>query len=68
MPLRHEPRVAHTLASLYRSSSCLIGTHDACTQSVPAEAPDGVPVIYEACNCTCHTPTVGRNARPDAPQ
>lgn len=40
----------------YRSSSCAIGTHLECAQPSPATAPVGVPVIYEACACTCHTP------------
>lgn len=39
----------------YRSSSCAIGTHRECAQSSPATAPIGVPVSYEACDCTCHT-------------
>ncbi|MGT2530434.1 hypothetical protein ACU4GG_27595 [Streptomyces nojiriensis] len=39
----------------YRSSSCAIGTHPECAQSSPAIAPVGVPVIYEACDCSCHT-------------
>lgn len=39
----------------YRSSSCAIGTHRECAQSSPATAPVGVPVIYEACDCSCHT-------------
>ncbi|MDD9376942.1 hypothetical protein M8Z33_09735 [Streptomyces sp. ZAF1911] len=40
----------------YRSTSCAIGTHHECAQSPPATAPVGVPVIYEACACPCHTP------------
>lgn len=39
----------------YRSSSCAIGTHRECAQSSPATAPVGVPVTYEACDCSCHT-------------
>ncbi|WP_432065071.1 hypothetical protein [Streptomyces sp. C10-9-1] len=39
----------------YRSSSCRIGTHGECAQSSPATAPIGVPVVYEACDCSCHT-------------
>ncbi|MFI1280454.1 hypothetical protein ACH4U5_06750 [Streptomyces sp. NPDC020858] len=42
--------------SPYRSISCAIGTHHECAQSSPATAPVGVPVIYEACECPCHTP------------
>ncbi|MFF4100543.1 hypothetical protein [Streptomyces sp. NPDC001903] len=40
----------------YRSTSCAIGAHSECTQSSLATAPVGVPVIYEACSCACHTP------------
>ncbi|MFJ7773944.1 hypothetical protein [Streptomyces yangpuensis] len=40
----------------FRSSSCAIGTHPECTQSSPDTAPVGVPVIYEACDCSCHAP------------
>ncbi|MEU8464740.1 hypothetical protein [Streptomyces sp. NPDC029003] len=40
----------------YQSSSCAIGTHSQCTQSIPARAPLGIPVTYEACACSCHTP------------
>lgn len=43
-------------AAPYRSSSCTIGTHLECAHSSPATAPVGVPVIYEACACTCHAP------------
>lgn len=39
----------------YRSASCQIGTHRACAESSPATAPVDVPVIYEACDCSCHT-------------
>ncbi|AVZ72772.1 hypothetical protein SLUN_11815 [Streptomyces lunaelactis] len=39
----------------YRSSSCAIGTHRDCAHSSPATAPIGVPVIYEACHCLCHS-------------
>lgn len=40
----------------YWSSSCAIGTHSQCSQSLPVKPPAGVPVIYEACVCSCHTP------------
>lgn len=40
--------------TVYRSSSCAIGTHNECAQSSSATAPVGVPVIYEACACSCH--------------
>lgn len=45
----------HARVIAYRSTSCAIGTHYDCTQSSPATAPVGVPVIYEACDCSCHT-------------
>ncbi|MEU4277631.1 hypothetical protein AB0F57_22360 [Streptomyces tanashiensis] len=40
----------------YRSTSCRIGTHHECAHSAPATAPVDVPVIYEACACSCHAP------------
>lgn len=39
----------------YWSTSCAIGAHRKCAQSSPATAPVGVPVTYEACDCSCHT-------------
>lgn len=56
MSARQQPRVAMKAAP-YKSSSCSIGTHRECAYSSPAVAPVGVPVIYEACDCSCH-PTV----------
>lgn len=47
------PPTTHTTP--YRSSSCVIGTHPECVQSSPVTAPIDVPVIYEACDCPCHT-------------
>ncbi|MEU7291747.1 hypothetical protein AB0A76_00860 [Streptomyces exfoliatus] len=55
MPAREQPRVMHARAVPYRSSACRIGTHGECAQPDPAEAPVGIPVIYEACACACHT-------------
>ena len=49
----------------YRSASCRIGTHHACAESSPATAPVDVPVIYEACDCSCHT-IANRLARKEA--
>ncbi|MFI6102729.1 hypothetical protein [Streptomyces sp. NPDC051310] len=46
----------HTKLTPYRSSRCQIGTHHECAHSSPATAPIGIPVIYEACACPCHTP------------
>lgn len=50
------PLPATSARTAYRSSSCSIGTHPDCAQSSPATAPVGVPVIYEACDCSCHAP------------
>lgn len=55
MPPRQQHRVTHTKAVPYRSSSCRIGAHCECAQSSPATAPIGIPVVYEACSCSCHT-------------
>lgn len=55
MPPRQQPRIADTPAALYRSTACRIGTHPACAESSPTSAPADLPVIYEACNCPCHT-------------
>lgn len=55
MPLHQQPRVTRMEAAPYRSGSCRIGTHHACTESSPAAASVDVPVIYEACDCACHT-------------
>ncbi|MGW3057933.1 hypothetical protein ACWC98_18710 [Streptomyces goshikiensis] len=38
----------------YRSTACAIGTHPECAHSRPTKAPAGVPVTYEACDCSCH--------------
>ncbi|MET8504141.1 hypothetical protein ABZV60_05760 [Streptomyces sp. NPDC004787] len=46
-----------TKSTQYRSISCRIGTHHECAHSDPAAAPIDVPVIYEACTCSCHEPT-----------
>lgn len=52
----HQPfRAPHTKAVPYQSSSCLIGRHCECAHSSPATAPIGIPVVYEACTCSCHT-------------
>ncbi|GHB67797.1 hypothetical protein GCM10010331_64670 [Streptomyces xanthochromogenes] len=40
----------------YRSGSCQVDQHGECAHSVPQTAPGGIPVIYEACTCLCHTP------------
>ncbi|MFD8289152.1 hypothetical protein ACFV2B_13190 [Streptomyces lavendulae] len=48
----------------YWSSACAIGTHSQCTQSIPVKAPVDIPVIYEACACSCHAP----NEEPETQQ
>ncbi|MGX1512398.1 hypothetical protein RKD44_003686 [Streptomyces collinus] len=55
MPSRQQPRSTQPEPDSYRSASCRIGTHHACAESSPATAPVDVPVIYEACDCSCHT-------------
>lgn len=39
----------------YRSTACRVGTHRECAESSPALAPIDVPLIYEACDCSCHS-------------
>ncbi|MFJ4731597.1 hypothetical protein ACIP6V_04600 [Streptomyces sp. NPDC088770] len=39
----------------YRSAACRIGTHPVCAESSPVSAPIDVPVIYEVCDCPCHS-------------
>lgn len=39
----------------YRSTACQIGTHRACAESSPESAPVDLPLIYEACDCLCHS-------------
>ncbi|AZS72791.1 hypothetical protein DDE74_19100 [Streptomyces lydicus] len=67
MPPRQHLRVTHPKAVPYQSSSCRIGTHFECAQSSPATAPIGIPVVYEACSCSCHT-VADRGNRTDGPQ
>ncbi len=55
MPPRQQPHTTQAGADSYRSSSCRIGTHHAYAESSPATAPVDVPVIYESCDCPCHT-------------
>jgi hypothetical protein len=51
---RH-PYLTGTSSVPYRSTACRIGTHPACAEASPASAPVGVPLIYEACDCPCHS-------------
>jgi hypothetical protein len=61
MPPRRQRHLADTSSVPYRSTACRIGTHSVCTESSPAPAPDDLPVIYEACDCSCHS-APGRSA------
>lgn len=64
MPPRRQPRGADTTSVPYRSIACRIGTHPSCVESSPFLAPVDVPVIYEACDCPCHS-TPDRSAPVD---
>lgn len=55
MPSQRQPCNSDGSAVLYQSIACLIGTHHACSESSPASAPVDIPVIYEACDCPCHS-------------
>ncbi|MFF4962809.1 hypothetical protein [Streptomyces sp. NPDC001222] len=55
MPPSQQPRITHAEAASYRSTACRIGTHHACAESSPATAPIDLPVVYEACDCACHS-------------
>ncbi|AJF64993.1 hypothetical protein SVTN_11720 [Streptomyces vietnamensis] len=66
MPRRHQPRVTDSAAA-YQSSACRIGTHHECAHSAPTAAPVDIPVVYEACGCSCH-PAGDQNAPKEVPQ
>ena len=55
MSSHQQPRITDAEASSYRSISCRIGTHHACTEDSPAVAPIDLPVVYEVCDCSCHS-------------
>lgn len=56
MPSRRQIRTTPDgPATPYRSIACRIGTHRECAVSSPSLAPADVPVIYEACDCPCHS-------------
>jgi hypothetical protein len=50
-----QPRITDTPAIPYQSAACRIGTHPACAESSPVSAPVDLPVIYEVCDCPCHS-------------
>lgn len=49
----------------YRSATCRIGNHDACTESPALLAPIALPLVYEVCACPCHASS-GRPARAES--
>ncbi|AWW43130.1 hypothetical protein DN051_41685 (plasmid) [Streptomyces cadmiisoli] len=55
MPSQQQTRGPDAPATSYRSTACQIGTHRACAESSPDSAPVDLPLIYEACDCTCHS-------------
>jgi hypothetical protein len=55
MTSRRQPHTTDAAAVPYRSTACRIGTHSTCAESSPASAPIGLPVVYETCDCPCHS-------------
>jgi hypothetical protein len=55
MPSKRQTLCPDTSATSYRSTACQIGTHHACAESSPEPAPVDLPLIYEACDCLCHS-------------
>lgn len=55
MPWQRQTLGPDTSATSYRSAACQIGTHHACAESSPESAPVDLPLIYEACDCLCHS-------------
>ncbi len=55
MPPRQQPYIVDASAVSYRSTACRIGTHLACAEPSPASAPVDLPLVYEACDCPCHS-------------
>lgn len=55
MPPQRQTLGPDTSATSYRSTACQIGTHHACAESSPESAPVDLPLIYEACDCLCHS-------------
>ncbi|QEV12287.1 hypothetical protein CP974_09905 [Streptomyces fradiae ATCC 10745 = DSM 40063] len=55
---RRQPHV--TAAIPYRSTACRIGTHRTCVDTSPLSPPIDIPVVYETCDCLCHS-TPGRS-------
>jgi hypothetical protein len=55
MPSQRQTLGPDTSTTSYRSTACQIGTHHACAESSPEPAPVDLPLIYEACDCLCHS-------------
>jgi hypothetical protein len=55
MSLRRQPHITDAVAVPYRSTACRIGTHPTCVESAPVSAPVDLPVVYEVCDCPCHS-------------
>jgi hypothetical protein len=55
MPHRRKFYIAAASTAPYRSTACRIGTHPTCSESTPAAAPTDLPVVYEVCDCSCHS-------------
>lgn len=54
MALRLRGVVASIEDPPYRSATCRVGTHDACTEFPALLAPIALPLVYEVCDCPCH--------------
>lgn len=67
MPSRRQTHISDASAATYRSFACRLGTHHDCAESSPASAPVDVPLIYEECDCPCHS-TSGQAGPAEAKQ
>lgn len=55
MPARQQAHIVEVSVVPYRSTACRIGTHPACAESSPVTAPADLPIVYETCDCPCHS-------------
>jgi hypothetical protein len=55
MPPRQQRHITDASLVPYRSTACWIGTHHVCAESCPAVAPVDLLVVYEVCDCECHS-------------
>ncbi|OWA03614.1 hypothetical protein B9W62_25280 [Streptomyces sp. CS113] len=58
MPSRRHPHITGSSPTPYRSTACRTGTHTICAESCPDPMPTDIPVVWERCDCPCHS-TVG---------